>query len=109
MAFTLTNKSRRMKVYNLDTRAMIGMRGKKKTMQKLVLRKDGSRLPARVEKMIPDSVTFCAGQKCGTFPDGKPFPDELLKVPAIAADLRKGVLRHLEVEEVKAKPSRGRK
>ena len=99
MPVILVNKSRRMKVYNLDTQEMIALRGKKQTFQQLVLAKDGSRKPARVQKMIAGSLTLCAGEKTGKFSDGTPLPEGILQVPAIAADISKGVLRASVVKE----------
>lgn len=99
---TLINKSKRMKVYNLDTPEMVAAHGKKKTVHKLELGRDGGRYPMRVQKVIAGSLTLCAGEKISRFPGTEtPLPDSIMKIPAIAADIKKGHLRCIAVSESK--------
>ena len=108
MSVILINRSKRMRVYSMDTTELVGALGQRRVFHQVLKNKAGELRPARIHKTIPETLTLCAGERTGKFSNGKLLPDAILKVPSIAADIQSGVLRAARVEErkvVAAKPS----
>ncbi len=103
MALLLFNKQRRMVTFNLDSPALKQLRGKKVIMRVREHLKDGAYAVRRIQKLIPDSITLCAGEKRRCFSDGKEYPDELLEVPIIKQAIADGWLKATKIEKSKAK------
>ena len=101
MAVILISKTKRMQVFNLDSRAMVMLRSKRKQTQEMHVHRDGGLFPKTVSKRIIDSLTVPAMAKVNKFSDGAFLPDEIVKVPSIAA----AILRR-ELKAVSWDPSR---
>lgn len=101
MALLLFNKQRRMVTFNLDSPALKQLRGKKVVMRVREHLVDGGYAIRRIEKLIPDSITLCAGEKRRCFSDGKEYPNELLEVPIIKQAIADGWLKATNIEKSK--------
>ena len=102
MALLLFNKQRRMVTFNLDSPALKQLRGKKVIMRVREHLKDGAYAIRRIQKLIPDSITLCAGEKRRCFSDGKEYPDELLEVSIIKQAIADGWLKATKIEKSEA-------
>ena len=92
---TLTNTSRRMKVYNLDHPFFRTSKWGARRMAVTVVEqhRDGNRYPKVLKRSLPGSITLLAGES------RKGLPDQIKAVPAIRKDLKSGVLVSKKVEE----------
>ena len=91
MPVTLTNKKKRIKVYNLDTPAFHSeakFRPSKMKMLVMDQAKSGVRKQRRVEKSCCDSLTLLGGERRSG------LPGHIVDVPAIRSDIARGHLSY---------------
>ncbi len=85
---TLVNKTRKIKVYNLDTPFFRHKQwgATRVTSTTFEEHRDGRRLPREVHRSLPGSITLLAGES------RKDLPDQIQAVPAIRKAISRGYL-----------------
>ena len=96
MATTLINKQKRKRTFILD-HPSFASQGRAMNMTMTQTTRDGRKLPKRVKKWVPGSMTLLAGEK------RHGLPDQIIKVPQIAKALAEKTLVFLRVKEDSAK------
>lgn len=99
---TLENKTRMMKVYNLDHPSFRTKQwGAKRTVITVFEEhRDGRRLPRQVRRNLPGSITLRAGEKRSG------LPDQIQAVPSIRKAIKNKVLGCTKDEAKPAAPTK---